>query len=743
MRSVWAFITIILASGVLANEEPAIYLDGRLDEALWEQAKTYSHFVLTDPDTGATAPYATQAKVLMREEGIYIGFINSQPVDERVRVYSRKDEVPVADFNRVVIDFNGNGTSAYEFTVSLGEGYSDGVYTQGNQFNSEWDGIWHFSVAEDEQHWASEIFLPWSIAVYVTDPNASARNIGLSLGRVQKLRSEEISYPGVHWSQAGFASQLATLEVTTQPKPQQLTLIPQVASHYDVEQQHWEHNLGMDFLYRPTSDQLLMATINPDFGAVDSDELISNFSPVETLLAENRTFFTENHSLFDIKDNEERFVLINTRRIGTLTNTNGELTGGLNFASKYLNLGSHFDQGFLIAEDKDAGPQAGKRFYVGRTRWHSTFGELGWLGSLTKDSAQDRKAQLHAVDYHHYVNDLTLSGNLMTTEIESQSQKQRGEGAFLSAEYALSDNANISSNFLWLKPDLDINDLGYMERNNIKQWRLAGDMSFYDVSPSIREIYNEFSVKGQQNFQSESLATLYYLASLMTYQDTSQLELSLDVKTSGLDDLISFGHGSVHIPQQSELYLEYINPFGKGSEWSIIWGYLQEGLEHWSHSLEASVRHSWQDAFTVELSALALQSPDWLIGEGDGTLGHYERQFREIDLSLLWYIQPQHEMTLRLQWNGLQANALSAFNIANQSLAVSADTLKSFAESDVSFQLKYQYQLAPLSFLTIAYTRQGGFFQLDDPLSSFSRQWEEAFRRVEESNLTVKLTYAL
>ncbi|MCO7224327.1 DUF5916 domain-containing protein [Pleionea sp. CnH1-48] len=743
MRASWLIMAFFSTNWGLANEEPGIQLDGRLDEALWEQATVYSHFVLTDPDTGAAAPYSTEARVLMRKEGIYLGFINSQPMNERVRVYSRKDEVPTADFNRVVIDFNGNGTSAYEFTASLGEGYSDGVYTQGNQFNSEWDGIWHFAVAEDKKHWSSEIFLPWSIAVYVIDPDAPVRNIGLSLGRVQKLRSEESSYPAMHWSEAGFINQLAKLEVTTQPEPEQLTVIPQVANHYDAEQQQWEHNIGMDFLYRPTSDQLLMATVNPDFGAVDSDELISNFSPVETLLAENRTFFTENHRLFDIKDNDEHFVLINTRRIGTLTNRNGELSGGLNFAGKYLNLGSSFDQGVLIAEDKDAGSSAGKRFYVGRTQWHSTFGELGWLGSLTDDSAQDRKAQLHAIDYHHYVDDLKLSANFMTTKIESQYHNKRGEGAFLSAEYALSDDANISSNLLWLKPDFDINDLGYMERNNIKQWRLASDVSFYDVTPQIREIFYEFSIERQQSFQSESLAVNYAFASLFSYQDTSLLELSLDVKTSGLDDLISFGHGSVHLPQQNEFYLEYIHPFGKGSEWSLVWGYLQEGLEHWAHSLEASVRHSWQDAFTVELSALALQSPDWLIGEGDGLLGHYERQFREIDLSLLWYIQPQHEMILRLQWNGLQANALSAFDTQNQSLVASNEPLESFAESDVSFQLKYQYQLAPLSFLTIAYTRQGAFFQLDDPLPNFSQQWEEAFRSVEESNVSLKLTYAL
>ena len=58
-------------------------------------------------------------------------------------------------------------------------------------------------------------------------------------------------------------------------------------------------NVGLDFIWRPNSNTQLTGALNPDFGQVESDDLVVNFSAFETFVSEKRAFFTENQGLFN------------------------------------------------------------------------------------------------------------------------------------------------------------------------------------------------------------------------------------------------------------------------------------------------------------------------------------------------------------------------------------------------------------------------------------------------------------
>ena len=68
--------------------------------------------------------------------------------------------------------------------------------------------------------------------------------------------------------------------------------------------------VGLDFIWRPNSSTQLTGAINPDFGQVESDDLVVNFSAYETLLEEKRPFFTENQPCL---------IMSNPMRIGYYT----------------------------------------------------------------------------------------------------------------------------------------------------------------------------------------------------------------------------------------------------------------------------------------------------------------------------------------------------------------------------------------------------------------------------------------
>ena len=56
---------------------------------------------------------------------------------------------------------------------------------------------------------------------------------------------------------------------------------------------------GADIFWKPNGQMQLTATINPDFGQVESDDLVVNFSANETFFSDKRPFFTENQGIFE------------------------------------------------------------------------------------------------------------------------------------------------------------------------------------------------------------------------------------------------------------------------------------------------------------------------------------------------------------------------------------------------------------------------------------------------------------
>jgi hypothetical protein len=80
--------------------------------------------------------------------------------------------------------------------------------------------------------------------------------------------------------------------------------------------------------------------VNPDFGQVESDDLVVNFSATETFISDKRPFFTENQGIFEFTTPSDFSQLLYTRRVGGPAD-DGEGSGDITAALKLNgNLGS-------------------------------------------------------------------------------------------------------------------------------------------------------------------------------------------------------------------------------------------------------------------------------------------------------------------------------------------------------------------------------------------------------------------
>jgi len=79
----------------------------------------------------------------------------------------------------------------------------------------------------------------------------------------------------------------------------QWSLIPFVSATIDDAREDNAARAGVDITWQPNSLVSVNATLNPDFGAVEADDVVLNLTALETFFPEKRLFFLEGSEVFE------------------------------------------------------------------------------------------------------------------------------------------------------------------------------------------------------------------------------------------------------------------------------------------------------------------------------------------------------------------------------------------------------------------------------------------------------------
>ena len=136
-RALW------LAACLLATPAVAVEIDGRIDPQEWADARRVSDFRKVQPLNGEPASLPTEVWILATPDGLAVAFRNVQPPSvPRTRQRVQRDFDEQVDRVNVMVDFNGDHNTGYDFTISSTNGIFDAIITNEIQFNEDWDGNW-------------------------------------------------------------------------------------------------------------------------------------------------------------------------------------------------------------------------------------------------------------------------------------------------------------------------------------------------------------------------------------------------------------------------------------------------------------------------------------------------------------------------------------------------------------------------------------------------------------------------
>ncbi|MCX7513595.1 DUF5916 domain-containing protein [Frateuria hangzhouensis] len=732
---------LIAPLALLALPAMAVEVDGHIDPVEWQGARHITDFRKVQPLNGEPGSLPTEAWVLSTPEGLAIAFRCIQPPGvPRTHQRIRRDEQAQVDRVNLMVDFDGDGRTGYNFMVTLADDINDAVLTNETQFNTDWDGNWKHASSEDAQGWTAEMLIPWYIAP-MRKAVGGERTIGLYLDRVIGSTGERDAWPVASFNKPRFVSDF--MPVTMPAYSQSLFAItPYVLGMRDQVNGDNSFDGGADIFWKPNGQTQLTATINPDFGQVESDDLVVNFGAEETFFTDKRPFFTENQGIFDFGLLIDNSQLIYTRRVGGAAD-DGSGAGDVAGAIKLNGSVGATRYGVLAAEENG---DAGRSFSAVRLLHDFGSQSLGMLATRVERPWLDRDADVLGIDHRWQPNDkLTVTSNVVGSAIDEQGRAVRGTGATTVVEYEMNERWTQEWLGMHFDDKLDLNDFGYLPRNSLNYLHYEVRRRFADLpaSSSYASHVWHWRVIGMDNDHGLSLQRQFRVIRESQRRDGGEEDWQLNIDAAAHDDLLTRGHGALRTPSNAMLAWERSSPRKGDWAWGVevdVMGSDRVGLDRIGYAAEFEPTFFLNDAFSVFAGVTYEFDPDWLVWQHDNLVGSFDSHQLMLDAGVNWNIGNRQELRVKLQALGLDARMLQAYRVNGDMRAVAVDDpVADFSVRNLGFQIRYRYELAPLSDLYVVYGRGG--YALDSRFDRAGSQFGRAFDLRDSEQLLIKLAY--
>jgi hypothetical protein len=721
----------------------AVTIDGRIDVDEWKDAQHVTDFRKVQPLNGEPGSLHTEAWILATPEGLAVGFRNTQPptVPRTLQRVQRDFEEQVDRIN-VMVDFDGDHRTGYDFTVSCTDGIADAIITNEGNFNDDWDGNWQHAVSGDEETWSVEVLLPWHIAPMRNA--AEKRTIGLYLDRVIGSTGERAGWPLASFERPRFLSDFAPVEMANYSQSL-LAITPYVSGLYDNVGNASDGDAGADIFWKPNGQVQLTATVNPDFGQVESDDLVVNFSATETFISDKRPFFTENQGIFEFTTPSDFSQLLYTRRVGGPADDGvgaGDITAALKLngsigATKY---------GLFAADEAES---VGRTFAAARLVRDFSNQNLGLMATWVDRPYLERQAAVVGVDHNWRPSARwNVRTRVFASDIDRHSSSgfsdQRDTGATLWADYEMDHGWRQQVIAMHFGNQLDINDAGFLSRNSMNYLHYQVNKRFTELPADSRYASKDWRwrLSTVYNDRGDSLSDQFRISRESQLRNGSYEYGQINVNTDGYDDLLTRGHGLLWLPPNFNSYFDYQRPrvgrWGYEFELNFFSGGVS-GNDKIGYTIHVEPKYFISDAFNVYVGALHDFTPDWLIWDHDNLIGSYRERQTNFDLGFNWIMSNRHELRLKLQAIAVSADLQQAYRVENGSAVPSDEPVDDFSVQNLGVQLRYRYEFKPLSYLYVVYGR-GGYQQ--DPVSGDTGGLvRDSFSLRDDEQLLVKFSY--
>jgi hypothetical protein len=285
-------------------------LDGYLSERCWDNLDNAYTFYQFDPVNGEPSRFQTSVSVLYTDYAIYVGVRNHDCASDSIMMQlSQRDNFGQADYFGIMLDPFNDGLNGYAFYVTSAGVQVDALMSPNRDWS--WNAVWNSAAAVDNRGWTVEMEIPYSAIRF---PEQNIQQWGINFVRNVQRNREVAYWNNVDKNIDGLLKQMGDLSgIENIEPPIRLSATPYITGYFAHSGENgtsYSVKGGLDMKYGLSDSYTLDMMLIPDFGQVESDAKVLNLGPFEQFYGENRTFFKEGTEIFNKGD------IFYSRRIG-------------------------------------------------------------------------------------------------------------------------------------------------------------------------------------------------------------------------------------------------------------------------------------------------------------------------------------------------------------------------------------------------------------------------------------------
>jgi hypothetical protein len=477
---------------VVRVETPPV-VDGRLDEAVWQESQVINDFHQIRPGNGTPPSERTEVYLIYTQDALYVGarMYDSEP--HRIAAPTMRHGQGLGSDDRlvVILDPFNTGRAGYRFETNLNGVRHEALYDNVNSFQSEWTVIWNAAASVFEQGWIAELEIPFKTLPF----NPAIDTWGFNFGRGIRRRGEEVAWVSRNRTYNPSILGLATgFEGMDQGFG--LDVVPSVSLNrqrtFTPERRESNLEPSLDLFYRLTPSLNASLTVNTDFSATEVDDRQVNLTRFGLFFPEKRDFFLNDSDLFEFGRISSNGAQSGNRATSASTANNGRpffsrrlglspsgTPVDLELGGKLSGRVGRWNIGALTVRQDEFGLVNASNVFVGRVSANvlqeSSLGVIVTKG----DPNSNVDNSVAGVDFR-YLNTRLPGGRSLEADVwfqKSSTPGLEGQDSARGFGVRLPNNSGLKTGFNFKEVDRNFNPaLGFVSRTNVRD--LSGDAGY-------------------------------------------------------------------------------------------------------------------------------------------------------------------------------------------------------------------------------------------------------------------------
>lgn len=522
-----------------------ITIDGKLDEADWNNAQTITDFFRTEPKQSGKYLYETEVKILFDDKNIYVGAFCKDSLGKKgIRVQDLRRDFAYGENDMIAIQIDAQNTKQYamSFQTTPYGNQRDMQRFNDNVTDNDWNALWFVRTTRTNNGYYAEFGIPFKSIRYDKPKNGEPVSWGITIFRLARRDYEQTVFPAIPQSfspyRMTYAAKLTGLELpppsaNVRVEPYALYQYNENKSGDEITNKTNEVKIGGDAKWVINPKSVLDATINTDFAQADADIAVNNLERFNIFFPERRQFFLENSGIWAGSKNSKIKPFF-SRTIG-LTNTFNAQPASIDFGTRYTNRDEHRTIGVMAVRQAKTDVAGSSSFGV--LRYTQNYGKENNIGAMVTHRIDDSYNKLDLKSQNNTTitidgfmrpkNEISVS-YLLSTSLDSEIDDAGIAGSFFAGKntnkyYLGYVNTFVSKNY---SPDM-----GFVFQKDVMHHSPGGYAILRPKSlPFIRRwdpgfFFNYYhDLKDFGRFQQ---ANLYIFPVYIFFKDNSFFETSL------------------------------------------------------------------------------------------------------------------------------------------------------------------------------------------------------------------------